>query len=85
MYPICHICNTTKTRTSEDKEPAHLNWECLSLRCEELRALTVEPKVHFNIHHLSRQNREHITTAGEVRDVLANVKPEDREKIGRAR
>ena len=84
MYPICHICGTTKTRTAEDKEPAHLNWECLSLQCEELRALVIEPKVHFNIHHLKRQNVDGITTAGEVREVLSNVKPQDRDKIARA-
>ena len=85
MYPICHTCGTTKTKTSEHLEPAHLNWSCLSLQCEELRALPDNPQVRFNIHHLSRQNREGVTTAEEVRDVLSNVKPEDREKIGRAR
>jgi len=84
VFPICQICGTTKTRTSEDKTPAHLNWECLSLQCDELRALVIEPKVHFSIHHLKRQNAEGRTTAEEVREVLSNVKPQDRDKIARA-
>ncbi len=37
----------------------------------------------FNIAHLHRQNVLGVTTAEEVKDVLSNVKPEDREKIGR--
>lgn len=37
----------------------------------------------FNIHHLHRQNVLGTTTEEEVRDVLSNVKPEDRDKIGR--
>ena len=40
---------------------------------------------NINIMHLKRQNAEGRTTAEEVREVLSNVKPEDREKITRAR
>ena len=81
MFPICHTCNTTKVKTSEDKEPAHLNWECLSLQCEELRQSTIEPRVHFNINHLQRQNRDGTTSQSEEREALGDRWND--EKVGR--
>ena len=39
---------------------------------------------YFNIYHLRRQNALGVSTRQEVADVLSNIKPEDRDKIGRA-
>jgi len=39
----------------------------------------------YSIGHLRRQNQYGTTSASEEREVLSGVKPEDRDKIGRAR
>lgn len=75
-----HVCDI-------NREQGEWGWgiDCERCRGERTGHRGASSNPYFNIEHLKRQNREGVTTAEEVRDVLANVKPEDREKIARAR
>ncbi len=74
-----HVC-------SVDDPDGEWGWGIVCDRCavEKTGHLGASSLPYFNIEILKRQNREGRTTAEEVREVLANVKPEDRDKIGRA-
>ena len=59
-------------------------WGAVCGVCVAAKPVAVAGGPYFNVAHLHRQNVMGTTTAEEVRDVLSNIKPEDRDKYGRA-